>query len=370
MNGVIKVLVVDDSPIFRKAVEQALSGESDIRIIGAVSNGAKALDFILRNETPDVITLDVEMPEMDGLATLAEIQRTHMASSDGKPIAVIMLSAFTRKGADVTLACLDAGAFDFIPKPSLSSPAESLDSLRRQLVLKIRCAATRRHGLATPTLRQRPPDLAETSTFRTPTIRPSMPRSSVQVIVIGISTGGPKALNEMLPSLCQKIELPILIVQHMPETFTRSLAEHLDKKCRHKVREAVDGWPVESNNVYVAPGAKHLVVRGTAANALIGINDQPPENGCKPAADVLFRSAANVYGGNVIALIMTGMGNDGTHGLRALKRQGASVIAQDEATSIVWGMPGSAVAANCVDRISPLDEIPNDVFRILEKGKI
>jgi two-component system chemotaxis response regulator CheB len=155
----------------------------------------------------------------------------------------------------------------------------------------------------------------------------------------------------------------------MPETFTRSLAEHLDRKCRYTVREAEDGWPIGPMNAYIAPGARHLVVRGSAVKPFIGINDQPPENGCKPAADVLFRSVANVYGGNVVALIMTGMGNDGTHGLCALKRQGASVIAQDEASSVVWGMPGSAVASGCVDRVAPLCELPNEVVRMIEKGR-
>jgi two-component system chemotaxis response regulator CheB len=190
------------------------------------------------------------------------------------------------------------------------------------------------------------------------------PRTGIQAILIGVSTGGPKALLQMLPALCGRVRLPILVVQHMPPQFTASLAESLGRICSHRVEEAVDGMPVEPGHCYIAPGGRHMVVRRT--NRIeIGVNDQPPEGGVRPAADILFRSAAPIFGAGCIALVLTGMGSDGTRGLGPLKRMGATVLCQDEATSVVWGMPGSAVAAGLVDQVVPLDGLPEAVARLI-----
>ena len=354
MNHAINLLIVDDSRLFRSALEEALRGQSGIAVAGSVFSGEKAMELI-RSTPPDLVTLDVEMPGMDGLQTLEQIQAFNRSRPDSLPVGVIMVSAFTRRGEQVTIKALQAGAFDFVGKPSGGSAEANLAVLRDELMIKIRAfAASRRRpgagapGIAAPTARA-----------------PAVKRSRFRAIVIGASTGGPRALSEMLPSLCQKIDLPILIVQHMPQGFTRTLAESLARQTGRRVVEATDGKPLESPSVYVAPGAKHLLLRGAPAVPQLALNEQPPENGCRPSADVLFRSAAAVLGGEVMALILTGMGRDGTAGLAAIRRAGGHVIAQDQASSVVWGMPGSAVEAGVVDEVHPLNAIPAAVAAVV-----
>jgi two-component system chemotaxis response regulator CheB len=357
----IKVLIVDDSLIFRHAVQETLAGEDGIEIVGSVRNGKKAMEF-LESGHADVVTLDLEMPEMDGLATLREIQQRNSQPGTSK-VGVIMLSAHTRKGADTTLQALELGAFDFIQKPSSSSEDESIALLKRSLVPKIHHFGTTQILTA-----GRKPESCEGVPASTPvkepgtrTEGPFVSPGKTDIIVIGVSTGGPRSLSEMLPLLCERTDAPILIVQHMPPTFTTSLAESLDKKCRHKVKEGNAGDYVTPNTVYVAPGGVHMVVRKSGAEVMVGTNSQPPENGCRPSVDVLFRSVATTYAHNITAIIMTGMGNDGSKSLRALKRNGARIIAQDEASSVVWGMPGSAVKTGLVDEVLSLLNIPKAV---------
>jgi two-component system chemotaxis response regulator CheB len=349
----IKVLIVDDSRIFRSSVVEILYGENDIQVIGSVMNGRKAIEFI-KSERPHVVTLDVEMPEMDGLETL--IQRLN-DEDPAHPIGVIMLSSHTKRGADVTIRALEAGAFDFVTKPEGRSLEESFEILRRQLVVKIRHFATR---LICSTLAEIPKRTADPG-FDSHT-------SVINAVLIGVSTGGPKALTTILPPLCERVTVPILIVQHMPPDFTQSLAHSLNMKCRYHVSEARDEEPVLENRVYIAPGDRHMLVRRKLDQVLIGINQQPPESGTRPSVDVLFRSGAAVYGDQAAAVILTGMGSDGTQGAAVLKRAGAHIIAQDEKTSVVWGMPGSAAASGNVDQILPLEEIPGAVADLVQKG--
>ncbi len=357
----IKVLIVDDSLIFRHAVQETLAGETGIEVVGSVRNGQKAMEF-LQSAHADVVTLDLEMPEMDGLATLKAIQQRN-SQSGARRIGVIMLSAHTRKGADTTLRALELGAFDFIQKPNSSSEEESIALLKRSLLPKILHFGTTQILIA-----GRKPDSREVFPAGMPAKEHGTraggtvvsPRKT-DVIAIGVSTGGPKSLSEMLPLLCERTDAPILIVQHMPPTFTTSLAESLDKKCRHKVKEGKAGDSVTHNTVFIAPGGVHMVVRKSGTEVTVGINSQPPENGCRPSVDVLFRSVAAAYSRNITAIVMTGMGNDGSNSLRALKRNGARIIAQDEASSIVWGMPGSAVKTGLVDEVLPLLNISKAV---------
>lgn len=349
-----RILIVDDSLIFRKALEEGLSEAPDIEVIGSVRNGLKALAFI-RERRPDLVTLDVEMPDMDGLATLDAIQAFNRESPDLPPIGVIMVSAHTRKGADITIQALEAGAFDFITKPRTDSLGESRRILRRQLLVKIRYFAGKRLSGA------RPPRPVPASV----PIAPPPTRTDAAAVVIGVSTGGPKALATLMPALCKTLSIPIFIVQHMPAGFTRSLAASLDNKCRCTVVEAEHNLPVEDRRVYIAPGDRHMLIRARGDGLVTVINQQPPESGSRPSADVLFRSAAAVYGPHLVALVLTGMGSDGTRGAGAVKRAGGRVIAQDEATSVVWGMPGSAAAAGHVDGILPLDRIPEAVVRLV-----
>jgi two-component system, chemotaxis family, protein-glutamate methylesterase/glutaminase len=355
----IKVLIVDDSRLFRSALEQALAGQEDIAVVGSVFSGAKALEFIGKTP-PDVVTLDVEMPGMDGLATLEQIQGLSAAGAVAESIGVIMVSAFTRRGADITVKALQAGAFDFVAKPSGPSAEANLAALRDEVLPRIRACARRvvRPGGG----RAIAPTVASPAAAK--------PRQTpVRAIVIGASTGGPRALSVVLPNLCALVDLPILIVQHMPKGFTASLAESLGRETKKRVVEATDGMPLETGTVYIAPGGQHLVIRGPASSAKTGLNEQPPENGCRPSADVLFRSAATVFGSAVAAIILTGMGRDGTAGLAALKRAGGYVFAQDEATSVVWGMPGSAVEAGVTDEILPVDQIARSVAAMLQRAK-
>lgn len=351
----ITVLVVDDSRLFRAALEEALGGQPDVEVVGSVFSAGKALEFI-RSTPPDIVTLDVEMPGMDGLAALGEVQAFNRSRPASKAVGVIMVSAFTRRGADVTVRALQTGAFDFVTKPSGPSPEANLATLRNEILPRIRAWARYRARLAggagvvsapeAPAVRKRP--------------APRRP-GAVRVIAIGASTGGPRALARLLPELCARVTAPILVVQHMPADFTRSLAESLARQTRQLVVEATDGAPLASARVFIAPGGRHLVVRGTAAAPVTGLTDAPPENGCRPSADVLFRSVAAVFGREVLGLILTGMGRDGTAGLQAICRAGGYIVAQDEASSIVWGMPGSAVQAGVVDEVRPLDEIASAI---------
>lgn len=348
-----RVLIVDDSRIFRAALEEALAGQEEIEVVGSVFSGAKALEF-LRAAPPDLVTLDVEMPGMDGLETLLAIQRFNAARPEALPVGVIMVSRLTEEGADVTIQALEAGAFDFVTKPSGPSVEANLLALRQQLLGKIRqfMAGRRKTAPASP----RPQTASETP----PVVRcPPLAGRRMRAILIAVSTGGPAALKTMLPDLCERVDLPIFIVQHMTSPFTRSLAESLARQCRHTVVEAFEGDMVKPKTVYIAPGGKHLLLRTvTGGKILTALNEQPPENGVRPSADVLFRSAAAVYGGEVVAIVLTGMMTDGTKGLGPLKRAGAHIIAQDEASSVVWGMPGSAVASGNVDEVLPLAQIP------------
>jgi len=355
----INVLIVDDSMTFRRAVELALKDENNINIVGSVRNGLKAIEFIKDSPVkPDILTLDIEMPDLNGLETLDRLSQMLKRGEISAMPGVVILSALSKKGADVTVKALESGAFDFVTKPVSGDEAGSIEILRRQLTTKINVWDTgRKKYSGASSVKQMD---------RVPAV-PVRRSSRIDSIVIGVSTGGPRALNEMVPVLCEKVDLPVLVVQHMPPTFTKSLAEQLQMKCRdrYSITEGSDGDIVANRKMFIAPGVKHMTIRKLGSSISVATNDQPPENGCKPSVDVLFRSVASCYGGNVLALILTGMGSDGTKGLAALKRAGAYVIAQDEQSSVVWGMPGSAVSSGVVDQVLPLMDIPDAVSKII-----
>ena len=363
-SATIRILVVDDSRLFRMAVAGALSDEPGFMVAGSERNGVTAMEFLRTKDDIDVVTLDLEMPEMDGLETLKAIRELNATRPREREIGVIMLSAHTTQGAQSTIAALSAGAFDFIAKPAEANQAESMASLKLQLPQRIRACHQRLRRAVRPTLA--PLAKPEAPPRRPPFSQTPIPRTGqIQAIVIGVSTGGPRALLTLLPKLTSLTRLPIMIVQHMPPKFTASLAESLAKLCGSTlVTEAADNDPIIPGRVYIAPGGKHLIVRRTLANQVVcGVNENPPENALRPNVDVMFRSAAQVWGGSVVAVILTGMGADGTKGLAPLKRSGAPVIVQDEATSVVWGMPGSAVAAGLADQVLPLDSIADAVAK-------
>lgn len=339
----IRVLVVDDSVVVRKIVSDSLKDDPQIEVVGTASNGSIALQRI-RHFRPDVVTLDIEMPEMDGLETLRRIRK------DFPDIHVIMLSSLTERGAAVTIEALALGAKDYLTKPSQGSSQELiLRNLKHDLLLKIKQFF-----------------VEEPSDFRAcskPGASRSLFRGSLQAWVLGVSTGGPNALSAILPAIPASFPLPILIVQHMPPMFTKLLAERLQSMTALQVCEASDGGLVKSGQVLIAPGDFHMKLRRSGRSVMTELSRTPPENSCRPAVDVLFRSAAEVWGGSVIATILTGMGQDGLRGVEALYTQGAFVIAQDEQSSVVWGMPGYITRAGLADAVLPLTEIVPTVLK-------
>jgi len=364
MPGKVRILIVDDSRCFRSALEEALSGHDGIRVVGSVWNGQRALDFI-RATPPDLVTLDVSMPGMDGLETLRAIQHYNSTRTEWPPVGVIMVSVHTSAGAQQTIEALQAGAFDFVTKPAGTSFDANIQDLSQQLVSKIRNYSNRHQVIPRPT--------------NIPAAIHSLPHGRgngphrYRAVLIAVSTGGPAALTTLLPALCERIDLPILIVQHWPHylpAMMTALVNNLGARCKNPVIEARDGGIVQAGTVYFAPVDKHLILRmGPGGSVVTTLTEQPPENSFRPSADVLFRSAALVYGGDVVVLILTGMLHDGTSGLVPLKRAGAHVIVQDEASSVVWGMPGSAVAAGHVDEIVPLDRIAGVVQAVVASGR-
>lgn len=358
MSKKTKILIVDDSRIFRSVLESIFSREEDMEILGSVWNGKKAMEIIELTK-PDFITLDVEMPEMDGIEMLSMLQEYYKKNPKEEPICVIMVSHVTRQGAAATVRALELGAYDFVEKSESANQEEGMALLKEQLLTKIRGyqkKPSRKDFIHAPLIAGGTIVHTPLETTRNPAIR---------AVLIGISTGGPQALSEMLPVLSSKITLPIFIVQHMPLLFTASLAESLGKKCTHTVMEAKDNVMVLDKHIYIAPGGSHLIFRKFQDGVITTISDQPPENGFKPSVDVMFRSGAAIYGGSAIGIIMTGMGSDGSQSLRHLKREGAYLIAQDEATSVVWGMPGAAFATGFVDEVVPLNKIPEAVEKII-----
>lgn len=357
----LRILVVDDSAVFRRGIADALLGVPDVELVGSAPNGKLALQKVAELK-PDLLTLDIEMPEMDGLAVLEALRQS------GSTASVIVISALTQRGGRMTMQALERGAFDFITKPQGKNAEESKALITRELVPRIRALAHRRQirsilqpglgqGAPTITARARPPRekavsvAPVVSSGRAPIARPEM-------VLIGVSTGGPAALVRVLPLLPADLGVPVMVVQHMPPVFTQSLAESLGSKCALRVREAAEGDKLEPGLVLIAPGGKQSrLVAGPDSVPRVQITEDPPENNCKPAVDYLFRSAANNFPGRSMAVILTGMGSDGTLGLRLLKRHGCFTIAQDEATSVVFGMPKAAIEAGVADVVLPLDSI-------------
>lgn len=344
----IRALVVDDSVVIRRLVTHALSEDAEIEVAGSAANGAIALRMIEVTK-PDVITLDIEMPEMDGITALREIRKLYPG------LIVIMFSTLSERGAAVTLEALSLGANDYVTKAAnIGSLNISLARLRDDLVPKIKQFFPRENCAPAPVTEARP-------THRpAPAKRAAMARKAV---AIGVSTGGPQALAELIPRIPPDFRLPIFIVQHMPPIFTRLLAERLQTLTKLRVREAGDGMCVDASTIYIAPGDYHMRVANQGAGKVIALDRSEPENFCRPSVDPLFRSVAEVYGGAAIAVVLTGMGQDGRLGAERLREQGAWVIAQDEASSVVWGMPGAVARAGLTDVIADLKSIVPEILR-------
>ncbi|HEY4410232.1 MAG TPA: chemotaxis response regulator protein-glutamate methylesterase [Acidimicrobiia bacterium] len=358
----IRVLVVDDSVVVRRLVTRILEEEADIEVVGAAANGRIALAKLAQLEV-DVVTLDIEMPEMAGLATLAGLR------ARWPWLPVIMFSTLTARGAEATLEALALGASDYVTKPTgLHNPAEALAAVKAELLPRIRALHGRNRAAApSPTPAATSPGPAAAPAVRTPVVRPANAR--IDVVAIGVSTGGPNALAELLPALPSTFPVPIVIVQHMPPVFTRMLANRLDGRCAVSVIEAEGGELLLPGRIHIAAGGQHLALVRQGTSVITVANDDPPENSCRPAVDVLFRSVAGLYGTGALAVVLTGMGQDGLRGAEAIRLAGGQVLAQDEASSVVWGMPGFVARAGLADAVLPLDDLAAEIGRRVAAGR-
>lgn len=361
----ISVLVVDDSVLIRKRITRLLNNHRKIEVVGTANDGLQAIDMI-RKLKPDVVTLDVEMPNMNGIEALKVITREF-------DVPVLMLSALTKEGADVTMTALEMGAVDFICKPRFGSEDE-MKEFERDLTLKIRAAALTKEG------RNRSP-LAKSSARGSASASASASTSSVRadrtsghsrrvvksIVAIGVSTGGPKALVELIPKIPPDFPAPIIIAQHMPQGFTASLATRLDSLSAITVKEARNGETMKPGTCYLAPGSFHLTVvhMTLSKGVMIKISDTPKNSLYKPSVDIMIKSVAEVYGAGGIGVILTGMGTDGTKGAKELKDRGGTIIAEDKSTCTVYGMPRSIVESGLADIVAPLFDIPGALKTLL-----
>ena len=373
----IRVLIVDDSAVMRRIIMTSLMKHPEIEVVGTAANGLLAIESIKRSN-PDIVTLDVEMPEMDGITALREIRKIYPV------LPIIMFSSLTQRGAKATMDALTYGASDYVGKPQASAdPAEAYKVLEENLIPKIKAlcqratgdaikatsikerGAARREALSIPV----PEKITALPSALTPpqattkVIRPEgRPLYPVDALCIGVSTGGPAALMKVFEMWRTPLLVPIFIVQHMPPKFTTLLASRLTEVGVMPVQEPYEGQEALAGQAYLAPGGYHLELRRKGAKVFMHLNEDPPENSCRPAVDVLFRSAAKVYGQSLLAVVLTGMGYDGLRGAEDIIRSNGVVLAQDEASSVIWGMPGAIAQADLAEKILPLDAIPDEIL--------
>jgi two-component system, chemotaxis family, protein-glutamate methylesterase/glutaminase len=344
----IRILVVDDSAVIRRVLCDSLANDPGIEVVGTAANGHIAISKISQ-VNPDLITLDVEMPEMNGLETLVEVRKTH------PKLPVIMFSTLTERGAATTLEALALGASDYVTKPSNTGSLEtSRKQIQEQLIPKVKALCGERFPL--------PPAVAQRR-FVPSASHMTQPLAPIDVLAIGTSTGGPNALADLVPGIPRNFPVPIVIVQHMPPVFTRLLAGRLNDKSEVTVREGQAGESLKPGEAWIAPGGYHMVVERQGTAVRLATNQEPPENSCRPAVDPLFRSVAKVYGQNVLAVVLTGMGYDGVSGSQHIREKGGQVFVQDENSSVVWGMPGQVAAAGLANSVFPLKSMAQEIVR-------
>ncbi|KQT23450.1 MAG: protein-glutamate methylesterase/protein-glutamine glutaminase [Bradyrhizobium sp.] len=375
-TGPLRVMIVDDSVVIRGLISRWVGAEHDMEVAASLRTGLEAVNQLERIN-PDVAVLDIEMPELDGISALPKLL------AKKRDLVIIMASTLTRRNAEISFKALSLGAADYIPKPESTREASAADIFHHDLIQKIRhlgARLRRKPAVASPPLApaspapaMRAPSVARSAA---PAPAPAAPSSGAlttrafstqvpKVLLIGSSTGGPQALMALVADLGPVIDrVPVLVTQHMPPTFTTILAEHLARSSRRPAAEAVDGELVKPGRIYLAPGGKHMRVARSGGDTVIALDDGPAVNFCKPAVDPLFTSAIDVWHGNILSVILTGMGSDGMRGGKDIVAAGGSVIAQDEASSVVWGMPGAAANAGICAAILPLNQIGAKVNRL------
>ncbi len=344
----IRVLVVDDSSFFRRQIQKLLADDSELEVIDTAANGQEAVDKALKLR-PDVITMDIEMPEMNGIQATRQIMRQ-------QPTPILMFSSLTTEGAKATLDALDAGALDFIPK-RFEDISRNLDEVQRVLCEKIKTIGKHRH-------------LGKTGAPAAGiAIGSSNPQASanrahkIKLVAIGTSTGGPVALQKVLVGLPADFPVPVLVIQHMPGTFTPAFANRLNQQCRVQVKEAENGEKLKPGVVYLAPGGKQMRVKKMGSDTVLQIEDSAPSLTYKPSVDITFKSLASVYGNAVLGIILTGMGADGCEGSRILKQKGSQIWSQDKASSVIYGMPAAVAEAGISDRVLPLSDFASQLIQ-------
>ncbi len=361
----IRVMLVDDSAVIRSLMFQILATDPGITVSASAANGQTAIQLFSKTDI-QVIVLDIEMPVMDGLSAIPKLLEID------PDVKIIIASTLTRRNAEISLKALELGAADYIPKPTTPRDIGAEGDFKRELLAKVRSHGTRP--------RTRPRAVAAPDhrpAMHTPIAVPHAPRKIVlrrpsmlrpQVIAIGSSTGGPQALFTLLHALPTKLSVPIVITQHMPPTFTAVLAQHIERICGRPCREATEGGVLTPGDIYVAPGDHHLLIEGTAAKLVAHLSQDPAENYCRPSVDPMMRSLTQALGGRVLGIMLTGMGSDGLAGARKLVEAGGTLLAQDEATSVVWGMPGAVATAGLCTAVLPLPELAPYVVQLFEKS--
>ena len=365
-NSKLRILVVDDTVVYRTILSNVVAELPNVELAGVAHNGRIAMSKIISLK-PDLLLLDIEMPEMNGLEVLAEMK------SQAPHVGAIVVSMLTNEGGEMTIKALELGAFDFICKPQHNDINKNRKAIKNTLAPMIKSFVRMReiksileqNSFASNNAISNKKQQNFAGAFHRNDSMTAFPNKKSQIVAIGISTGGPKALTQIMPEIPYNLGVPILIVQHMPPVFTKILANSLDSKCSIKVKEAQDGEIVHSNTALIAPGGKQMKIVPSidGKHNMIRIIDDPPENSCKPSADYLFRSIANHYAERATGVIMTGMGSDGANGLKLMKQNGAFIVAQDEKTSIIYGMPKKAIEAGIVDVVAPLDKMAEEICR-------
>lgn len=384
----IRVMVVDDAVVIRGLLTRWLDDAPGLTVVSSQRNGKLAVDDVLKSN-PDVVVLDIEMPEMDGMTALP------LMLAKKRDLVVIMASTLTRRNAEISLKALSLGASDYVPKPESTSQVTTSVDFRRELIEKVKALGLRARRLRGPSRSMRAETAAGRVSSQPPVSRAPVPAREAtslgrqaaapaapaapafklrpyssakpRILAIGSSTGGPQALQEVMRAIGTSIQdVPVVITQHMPPTFTAILAEHVGKAALRPAAEGQDGELLKPGHVYIAPGGKHMILEKDAGAVKIRLDDSAPVNFCKPAVDPLFDSVAKIYGSASLAVILTGMGHDGAAGVRTIAAGGGSIITQDEATSVVWGMPGAAVQTGMCSDILPLPEIGPKIARVLK----
>ena len=360
-GGPIKIMLVDDSAVIRGLLSRMIDPESDMEVAHSVQDGQRAVDTLKKNPDIDVILLDIEMPVMDGLTALPKLIQVK------KDVKIVMASTLTLENAEISMKALKLGAVDYVPKPTSTREIGGASDFKQQLLDKVRgvmgqvaapAGAPAQAGAQRKPLYDGPVKLRDAAAIM----------QKPEVIAIGSSTGGPQALFEVLKGLRGDVRQPIVLTQHMPPKFTTILAQHIQQSSGRQCAEGRDGEPLAPGKIYLAPGDFHMTIEARGTSKVIRLNQNPPENFCRPAVDPMFRSIAAAYGNRVLAVILTGMGSDGCKGSEDIVNAGGTLIAQDEATSVVWGMPGAVATAGLCTAVLPLKKVPGYINDFVAKG--